>query len=109
MDSNDILEMLSVSSGDNVESLESVSGNDFPENTSANIYVISLIREEEKEAIPVVSEEVNYNLWNKPLEEYSVSEGLLLIAVVGLIMAFVYCFIKGGFAYLIRGGFTWKH
>ena len=110
--------ILSVSGGDNVSSgmitdytllpdgikeVLSVSGGDNPGDVSTqpNIYIISL----PQEAGPDVLEEsapaeVAYTIWDKPLEEYSVSEGLLLIIVTLAVAAFIWSIVKGGFSWL---------
>ncbi len=90
MDANvDILRDLdtlvgSVSSGDQYP--VSVSGGDA-------IYIINA-------APPDQEEEIVYTLWDKPLEEYTVSEGLLLLLVIIALAALIWTAIKGGFKWL---------
>lgn len=114
---DDLIGVLSVSGGDNalsgmitdyahlpdgIEEVLSVSGGDNPGDVSTqpNIYIISLSQEADPdvsvESVPV---EV-YTIWDKPLEEYSVSEGLLLIIVTLAVIAFIWSIVKGGFSWL---------
>lgn len=91
MDTNvDVLQDLdvlvgSVSSGDQYP--VSVSGGD-------TIYIINAALPSEQEA------EIVYTLWDKPLEEYTVSEGLLLLLVIIALAALIWTAIKGGFKWL---------
>lgn len=94
MDVEEIIEMLTVSSGD---SIESVSCNGDFGNVPANIYVINMLQDEEPVSEVNVSEEVSYTLWDKPLDEYSVSEGLLLIIALVIFLYGVCKTIIGGF------------
>lgn len=45
-------------------------------------------------------QELQYTLWDKPLDEYTVSEGLLLILVIIAVGAVVWTAIKEGFRWL---------
>lgn len=47
------------------------------------------------------AQEMQYTLWDKPLEEYTVSEGLLLMLVVIALIALVWSAVKGGFKWQI--------
>lgn len=80
----ELIETLSVSSGDAL----SVSGND---NALTNVYIFNLPQEEQETAT-----ETAYTIFNKPLEEYTVSEGLLVIIAILAIVCVVYNFVKGG-------------
>lgn len=104
--------LFSVSSGDNagsgmitddtiipegMEEVLSVSGGD---NTS-NIYIIALPPDADADVpAETFSAETFYTIWDKPLEEYSVSEGLLLILVALAVAAFIWSMVKGGFIWL---------
>lgn len=90
----EILELLdgewisgSVSSGD-APLLSSVSGGD-----AIRYYQINLYAYPEGE----VQEEIKEDLWTKPLDDYSVSEGLLLFLDVMILAALVWIIVKGGF------------
>lgn len=90
----------SVSSGDApvLPAAESVSSGDA---AGVNYYQINLYS---VSGDPVdgaaASQEMQYTLWDKPLENYSVTEGLLLILVVIAIAVLVWQMIKGGFKWL---------
>lgn len=92
MDTNvDILQDLdtlvgSVSSGD--QSPVSVSGGDA-------IYIINAAAPP-----PEQETEIVYTLWDKPLDEYTVSEGLLLFLAIIALAALIWTAIKGGFKWL---------
>ncbi len=90
--SEDIEEILSVSGGDNMPAGDG--------NIQPNIYIISLPQETLSDAAGESLEEVVYTLWDKPLEEYSVSEGLLLIIATLAVAAFIWTVLKGGFSWL---------
>lgn len=101
MVTNDILDLLqgdwlpleSVSGG-NVPGMESVSGGDAP-GSGINYYQVNLYTLPDK---PVVeAQEIQYTLWNKPLEDYSVAEGLLLILVLIAVAVLIWSMIEGGF------------
>lgn len=85
----DIVDLLpeSVSSGDALESSSSVSCGD-----NINVYY-------QVEVYTVSSPDAGpqYTLFDKPLEEYTVSEGLLLILVLLVVCKFVWSVIKEGF------------
>ena len=91
----DIEEILSVSSGDAL----TVSGNSVSGNDSAptNIYIFGMPQEE---SFTETIEEITYTLFDKPLQKYSVSEGLLLILVTLAVIAFIWKVAKGGFSWL---------
>lgn len=84
-DLEELEQFLSVSSGDAL----SVSGND---NALTNVYIIGIPQEQQETAT-----ETAYTIFNKPLEEYTVSEGLLVILVILAIVCVVYKIVKGGF------------
>lgn len=88
----DIVDLLpeSVSSGDALESPSSVSGGD-----NINMYYqVEVYTVSSPDADPGGPQ---YTLFDKPLEEYTVSEGLLLILVVLSVCKFVWSGIKEGF------------
>lgn len=79
----------SVSSGD-VIPLSSVSGGD------AATYIINFYE------LPETTEEtVIYTIWNKPLEEYTVTESLVLILVTVSLIILIWTIVKGGFKWQI--------
>lgn len=79
----------SVSSGD-ADAVSSVSSGD-----SINVYYqVDVHTVSEADTGP------QYTLFDKPLEEYTVSEGLLLILVVLVLGKYVWCVIKEGFKWL---------
>lgn len=95
---NEIIEELleseqlqSVSSGDALP-LSSVSGSD------AVTYYINLYTLPEPTQEP---ETMVYTIWDKPLEEYTVTESLLLFLVIIALVVFVWAAIKGGFKWRI--------
>lgn len=90
--SEDIEKILSVSGGDNMFAGE--------ESIYSNIYIISLPQETLSDNAEESLEEVVYTLWDKPLKEYSISEGLLLIIVALAVAAFIWTVVKGGFSWL---------
>lgn len=90
IDYENLEQILSVSAGDNA----SVSGND---NVPANIYIVGIPQDS---AADQTEQEISYTLFNKPLEEYTVSEGLLLIIVTLAVIAFIYHMVKGGLSWL---------
>lgn len=111
-DYGDLAGLLSVSGGDNVfsrmtdqalvpagsDGALSVSGNG---SMPPNIYIIPLSQAADTDITDgSVSAETVYTIWDKPLEEYSVSEGLLLIIAVLAAVAFIWCIVKGGFSWL---------
>ncbi|MDE7223501.1 MAG: hypothetical protein K2O34_06940 [Acetatifactor sp.] len=82
-----------------MENIFSVSSGDG--NMQPNIYVISLLQDAGTDvSADAFSAEEAYTVWNKPLEEYSVSEGLLLIIVTLAVVAFIWGVVKGGFSWL---------
>lgn len=85
-------EWISVSSGDALP-FSSVSGGDAP----AAYYEINMYM------LPVLPPETEtlYTLWDKPLEEYTVSEGLLLLLVVIALVALIWSAVRGGFKWQI--------
>lgn len=118
-DYGDLAELLSVSGSDNASSrmtdqtlvpagpdeVLSVSGGDglFAGSGSMppNIYIISLPQAADTDITDdSVSTETIYTIWDKPLEEYSVSEGLLLIIAALAAVAFIWGIVKGGFSWL---------
>lgn len=89
----DILDLLdgewipgSVSSGDALL-LSSVSGGDVVRYYQINLYAVP----EE------VQEELKEDLWTKSLDDYTVSEGLLLFLDVMILVVLVWIIVKGGF------------
>lgn len=84
----EIGEILSVSGGDNISAEDGI--------TQSNIYILTLPQDVNTD----VSAEVTYTIWDKPLDEYSVSEGLLLIIVTLAAFAFIWGMVKGGFSWL---------
>ena len=86
----DLEQIMSVSAGDNA----SVSGGD---NALTNIYIVGL--PQDITAAEVVTEPI-YTLFNKPLETYTVEEGLLLILVTLAVIALIWNIVKGGFSWL---------
>lgn len=74
---------------DGADEMLSVSGND-------RIYILTL----PQPTPPAMEQEIVYTLWDKPLEEYSVSEGLLLIMTTLAIIVFIWNVAKGGFSWL---------
>lgn len=85
-----------VSSGD-APPLSSVSGGD----SSAAYYEINMyMLPESTQELPPETETL-YTLWDKPLEEYTVSEGLLLLLVVIALVALVWSAVRGGFKWQI--------
>lgn len=111
---NNLINMFSVSSDDNVEidpgtflddngnaELKTVSGNDVFESTPTNVYIINTLQEDtEKDLETTVEQEETYTLFNKPLEQYSPTEGFLLILTVLCVIVFIYHIVKGGFSWL---------
>ncbi len=102
-DYGDLAGLLSVSGGDNVfsrmtDQALSVSGNG---SIPPNIYIIPLSQAADTDITDgSVSAETVYTIWDKPLEEYSVSEGLLLIIAALATVAFIWGIVKGGFSWL---------
>ena len=98
MDYGEIIEILTVSGSDNVEyeptTLETVSGNG--ESAPTNYYIINMLQNETAET----QEETAYTLFNKPLDEYTVSEGLLAIIAALAVIVVIYHIVKGGFSWL---------
>ena len=86
-----------VFSGDDLPGMESVSGGDAPGGGiiyyEINLYALP----EEPDVEYFDAQEVRYTLWDKPLEDYSVTEGLLLILVVIAVAVLIWNMIKGGF------------
>lgn len=89
----DILDLLdgewipgSVSSGDALL-LSSVSGGDAIRYYQINLYAVP----EE------VQEELKEDIWTKSLDDYTVSEGLLLFLDVMILAVLVWIIVKGGF------------
>lgn len=84
----------SVSSGDVVLSSSSVSGGDAY--YEINVYMLP---EPTLEPIPEPAEieEVVYTIWDKPLEDYTVTEGFLCLLVLIALVVLVWCAVKGGF------------
>lgn len=82
-----------VSGGDNM------TGGDYYQ---INLYTLPAPDGQEETAVQeeVVQEETQYTLWDKPLEEYTVSEGLLLILVVIAVAVLAWKIIGGGFKWL---------
>lgn len=78
----------SVSSGD---AGASVSGGDAGTFYEINVYMLP-----ESTSEPELETEIEYTLWDKPLEEYTVSEGLLLLLVVIALIALIWAAIRGG-------------
>ncbi len=118
-DYGDLAGLLSVSGGDNVfsrmtdqalvpagpDGALSVSGGDGLSagngSMPPNIYIIPLSQAADTDITDgSVSAETVYTIWDKPLEKYSVSEGLLLIIAVLAAVAFIWCIVKGGFSWL---------
>lgn len=91
----DLEELLqgSVSSGDAL-SVSSVSGGD------AAYYEINIYTVSGNDGEAALQEE-QYTLWDKPLTEYTVSEGLLLLLVVTALVSLVWSAVKGGFKWQI--------
>lgn len=92
----DLEELLqgSVSSGDAL-SVSSVSSGDAAAYYEINIYTVS---GGDGAAAPRMEQ---YTLWDKPLEDYTVSEGLLLLLVLIALVALVWAAVKGGFKWQI--------
>lgn len=89
----------SVSAGD-MPGIESVSAGDF--GNGINYYQVNLYTlpgDPAGDILDSESQEIQYTLWDKPLEDYSVSDGLLLILVL---IAWVLLVLK-----LVEGGFKW--
>lgn len=82
----------SVSSGDALPVSSVSSGN--AAYYEINIYTVS---GNDAEA----AQEEQYTLWDKPLTEYTVSEGLLLLLVVIALIALVWSAVKGGFKWQV--------
>ena len=109
-DYGDLAGLLSVSGGDNVfsrmtDQALSVSGGDGLSagngSMPPNIYIIPLSQAADTDITDSsVSAETVYTIWDKPLEEYAVSEGLLLIIAVLATVAFIWGIVKGGFSWL---------
>lgn len=104
---NDILDLLqgdwlpagTVSGGD-LPGMESVSGGDAS-GGGINYYQVNLYTLPEDPVLEVSeSQEIQYTLWDKPLEEYTVTEGLLLILVLIAVAVLAWSMIKGGFKWL---------
>lgn len=97
MDYENIIEMLTVSGSDNLDSetltFESVSGNG--ESAFTNYYIINMLQNDMAET----QEEIAYTLFNKPLDEYTVSEGLLAIIAALAVVAVIWYIVKGGFSW----------
>ncbi len=87
---NDILSQ-SVSSGDAGDSIISSVSSGDSEGTINVYYQVEVHTVSGADAGP------QYTLFDKPLEEYTVSEGLLLILVVLAVGKFVWCVIKEAF------------
>lgn len=106
-DYEDVAGLLSVSGGDNAGSGMITDYSFLPEgigeilsvssgDSASNIYIITLPQDADTD----VSTEMEYTIWDKPLEEYSVSEGLLLIIVTLAVVAFIWGMVKGGVSWL---------
>lgn len=102
----EIIEMLTVSGGDNViiedmpeTELQTVSGNDSIESVPTNVYVINMMQEQPETEIQEQVSEPVYTLFDKPLEDYTVSEGLLLILVVVAVLRVIWDAVKWAFSW----------
>lgn len=82
--------VLETVSGSDADVLSSVSGSD-----AVNVYY-----QVEVYTVSGGDAEPHYTLFDKPLTEYTVSEGLLLLLVVLLVSKFVWSAIKEGFKWL---------
>lgn len=98
---NEILELLngtdwitggSVSSGDAL-GMETVSSGDA---AGSIFYQVNLYAAPEDDVLQETQQE-DYTLWDKPLEDYTVTEGLLLVLVLLAVVVLVWQMIKGGF------------
>lgn len=101
---DDILDLLqgdwlpvSTVSGGDLPGVESVSGGDAA-GGGINYYQVNLYTLSEEPVMEVSeSQEIQYTLWDKPLEDYSVTEGLLLLLVLIAVAVLVWGMIGGGF------------
>lgn len=98
MDQETILEVVNqtVSGGDNVET---VSGGDNID-TTPTIYILNMASDDPVETAGPQTEETAYTLFDKPLEEYTPAEGLLLIIAVLAVIVCIWHIIKEGFSWL---------
>ena len=81
--------MDTVSGGDSVSGGDNMAGGDYYQ---INLYTLPAPGGQE--------ETTQYTLWDKPLEKYTVSEGLLLILVVIAVAVLAWKMIGGGFKWL---------
>lgn len=95
IEEQEILELLesewlpgSVSSGDALP-LSSVSGGD------AAYYEINIYSVSGNDG--AAAQEMQYTLWDKPLEEYTVTEGLLLLLDLMILVALIWAIVQGGY------------
>lgn len=79
---------------------ESVSSGDAVSSVSNGDSIVNVYYQIEVHTVSGSDAGPQYTLFNKPLEEYTVSEGLLLIVVVLLLGKYVWCVIKEGFKWL---------
>lgn len=84
--------------GDIETFLDSVSGSDavLSSVSGGDAYYINVYVLPEPTQEPEVKE-VFYTVWDKPLENYTVTESLLLVLVVIVLVVLVWVIIRGGF------------
>ena len=89
----------SVSSGNaaDLSGVDSVSSGDAAGVTYYQINLYSVSGDPADGNGAAAPQELQYTLWDKPLENYTVTEGLLLILVVIAVAVLVWQTIKGGF------------